>query len=53
MSNYEANPVGFLYEKYQSSGMSPIYEVQLKYGQAHAPMFEVKFWLGLVIETKD
>jgi len=40
MSNYEANPVGFLYERYQSSGNSPIYEVQLKRGQAHAPIFE-------------
>ena len=27
MSNYEANPVGFLYERYQSSGVSPLYEV--------------------------
>ena len=40
MSNYEANPVGFLYERYQSSGISPIYEVKLKRGQAHAPIFE-------------
>ena len=41
MSNYEANPVGFLYERYQSSGVSPIYEVRLIRGQAHAPIFEV------------
>jgi len=40
MSNYEANPVGFLYERYQSSGISPIYEVRLIRGQAHAPIFE-------------
>ena len=29
MSNYEANPVGFLYERYQSSGVSPLYEVSV------------------------
>ena len=29
MSNYEANPVGFLYERYQSSGVSPLYEVNI------------------------
>jgi len=40
MSNYEANPVGFLYERYQSSGVSPLYEVTLIRGQAHAPIFE-------------
>jgi len=40
MSNYEANPVGFLYERYQSSGVSPLYEVTLNRGQAHAPIFE-------------
>jgi len=40
MSNYEANPVGFLYERYQSSGISPLYEVTLNRGQAHAPIFE-------------
>jgi len=40
MSNYEANPVGFLYERYQSSGVSPLYEVAMKRGQAHAPIFE-------------
>ena len=40
MSNYEANPVGFLYERYQSSGISPIYEVIRKRGEAHAPIFE-------------
>ena len=40
MSNYEANPVGFLYERYQSSGVSPLYEVTMTRGQAHAPIFE-------------
>ena len=40
MSNYEANPVGFLYERYQSSGVSPLYEVNMVKGQAHAPIFE-------------
>jgi len=42
MSNYEANPVGFLYERYQSSGVSPLYEVVMSRGQAHAPIFTAK-----------
>jgi len=42
MSNYEANPVGFLYERYQSSGVSPLYEVVMTRGQAHAPIFTAK-----------
>ena len=41
MSNYDANPVGFLYERYQSSGVSPLYEVEMAHGQAHAPIFQV------------
>ena len=41
MSNYEANPVGFLYERYQSSGVSPLYNVEMVHGQAHAPIFQV------------
>jgi len=40
MSNYDANPVGFLYERYQSSGVSPLYEVEMAHGQAHAPIFK-------------
>ena len=40
MSNYEANPVGFLHERYHSSGVSPLYEVTMTRGQAHAPIFE-------------
>jgi len=40
MSDYEGNPVGCLYERYQSSGVSPLYEVTMKKGQAHAPIFE-------------
>eukprot|EP00092_Neocalanus_flemingeri_P024392 GFUD01026448.1.p1 GENE.GFUD01026448.1~~GFUD01026448.1.p1 ORF type:complete len:227 (-),score=60.11 GFUD01026448.1:273-953(-) len=40
MSNYDANPVGFLYERYQSSGVSPLYEVVMERGQAHAPIFK-------------
>jgi len=40
MSNYDANPVGFLYERYQSSGVSPLYEVEMIHGQAHAPIFQ-------------
>ena len=40
MSSYEGNPVGRLYEMYQSSGTSPLYEVTMKWGQAHAPIFE-------------
>lgn len=40
MSNYDANPVGLLYERYQSSGVSPLYNVTQKTGQAHAPIFE-------------
>lgn len=40
MSNYEANPVGFLYERFQSRGVSPLYEVTMTRGQAHAPIFE-------------
>jgi len=40
MSNYDANPVGFLYERYQSSGVSPLYEVEMTRGQAHAPIFQ-------------
>lgn len=40
MSNYDANPVGFLYERYQSSGVSPLYEVEMAHGQAHAPIFQ-------------
>lgn len=40
MSNYEANPVGFLYERFQSKGVSPLYEVTMTRGQAHAPIFE-------------
>ena len=42
MSNYEANPVGFLQERYQSSGCSPLYEVVKSQGQAHAPVFSCK-----------
>ena len=42
MSNYDANPVGLLYERYQSSGVSPLYNVTQKTGQAHAPIFEVR-----------
>jgi len=40
MSNYDANPVGFLYERYQSSGVSPLYHVEMTHGQAHAPIFQ-------------
>lgn len=40
MSSYEGNPIGCLYERYQSSGVSPLYEVTMKKGQAHAPVFE-------------
>jgi hypothetical protein len=42
MSNYEANPVGFLFERYQSSGVSPLYEVVMTQGQAHAPIFTAR-----------
>ena len=42
MSNSQENPVGFLYERYQPSVVSgcPIYEVKLKGGNNHAPIFE-------------
>jgi len=39
MSSYEANPVGFLHERY-SAGATPKYDVVQKGGQAHAPVFE-------------
>ena len=48
MSNYDANPVGFLYERYQSSGVSPLYEVEMIHGQAHAPIFQVRQGKGKI-----
>lgn len=38
-----ANPVGVLYERYQTAGAKmPVYDVAMVAGQAHAPIFRAK-----------
>ena len=48
----DANPVGLLYERYQTLGLGmPEYQVAMVSGQAHAPVFRAKLTVteGIVV----
>ena len=47
-----ANPVGVLYERYQTAGAKmPVYEVAMVAGQAHAPIFRAKLTVAEGIQA--